>query len=144
MITPRNERGASAVEFALVLPLLILFLFGIIEFGFILYDKAVITNASREGARKGIIYDEDESGAAVAVSEAEIQSMVDTYCGSYLVSLGNSASMPTTVVTPSGACLTKGNALTVTVTYPYTFLVLPDFGTNITLNAVTVMNCENQ
>ncbi|HKK00735.1 MAG TPA: TadE/TadG family type IV pilus assembly protein, partial [Desulfuromonadales bacterium] len=51
----RHERGASAVEFALVLPLLLVILFGIIEFGFILYDKAMITNASREGARAGIV-----------------------------------------------------------------------------------------
>jgi Flp pilus assembly protein TadG len=33
-------------------------LFGIIEFGIILYDKAMITNASREGARAGIVYSE--------------------------------------------------------------------------------------
>ena len=45
------QRGAAAVEFAIVLPLLLVFVFGIIEFGFLLYDKAVITNASREGAR---------------------------------------------------------------------------------------------
>jgi Flp pilus assembly protein TadG len=39
------------VEFALVLPLLILFLFVVLDFGFLVYNKAVITNASREAAR---------------------------------------------------------------------------------------------
>ena len=51
-----SQKGASAVEFALVLPLLMLILFGIIEFGLLMYNKAMITNASREGARRGIVY----------------------------------------------------------------------------------------
>jgi hypothetical protein len=44
------------VEFALVAPLLFVLLFGIIEFGVILYDQAVITNVSREGARFAATY----------------------------------------------------------------------------------------
>ena len=53
---PKNgERGASAIEFAVILPLLLVVLFGIIEFGFVLYNKAVLTNACREGARAGIV-----------------------------------------------------------------------------------------
>ena len=50
-----SQKGASLVEFALVLPLLMLILWGIIEFGLLLYNKQVITNASREGARAGIV-----------------------------------------------------------------------------------------
>ena len=56
MTSRRNQRGASAVEFALILPILICVLFGIVEFGLLMYDKAVITNASREGARAGIVF----------------------------------------------------------------------------------------
>jgi Flp pilus assembly protein TadG len=51
----RETKGASMVEFALVLPILILILFGIIEFGILIYNQQVITNASREGARYGIV-----------------------------------------------------------------------------------------
>jgi len=43
-----DKKGASAVEFAIILPILILILFGIIEFSILFYDKAVITNASRD------------------------------------------------------------------------------------------------
>src|SRR5712692_6093172 len=50
-----EEAGAVAVEFALVLPILILLVFGSVEFGLALYNKEVITNAGREGARAGII-----------------------------------------------------------------------------------------
>ncbi|MGD8892889.1 MAG: pilus assembly protein, partial [Desulfobacterales bacterium] len=50
-----DQNGATVVEFAIILPLLIVFLFGIIEFGLLLYNKQVITNASREGARAGLV-----------------------------------------------------------------------------------------
>ena len=52
----REEKGASLVEFAIILPLLIIVIFGIIEFSILLYDKAVITNAGREGARFGSLF----------------------------------------------------------------------------------------
>ena len=45
----KDQDGATVVEFALVLPLLVVFIFGIIEFSLLLYNKAMITNASREG-----------------------------------------------------------------------------------------------
>ena len=50
-----NERGAVAAEFALLLPVLLTILFGIIEFGMIMYGREIVTNATREGARAGIV-----------------------------------------------------------------------------------------
>lgn len=51
----KREGGASLVEFALVVPLLTLFLFGIVQFG-IAYDKQQsINSAAREGARLGAL-----------------------------------------------------------------------------------------
>ena len=44
------------VEFAIVLPLLLMLIFGMIEFSVMLYDKAMLTNATREGARFGILF----------------------------------------------------------------------------------------
>lgn len=52
-----DEKGVSAVEFALLLPVLVLIIFVIIEGGLVLYNQQVITNASREGARVGILYE---------------------------------------------------------------------------------------
>ena len=47
----RKERGAAAVEMAIVLPMLLLVIGGLVDFGRAFYLNAVITNASREGAR---------------------------------------------------------------------------------------------
>jgi Flp pilus assembly protein TadG len=50
----RSQDGGALVEFAVVLPLLLLILFGFIESGILIYNKQVVTNASREVARAAI------------------------------------------------------------------------------------------
>ena len=51
---PDAERGATAVEFAILLPLLLLMLFGTIDFGYLVNRNTTINNAAREGAREAI------------------------------------------------------------------------------------------
>lgn len=46
-----SDRGAAAVEFAIVLPLLLLIVFGVIDFGRMLYSQVTLTQAAREGSR---------------------------------------------------------------------------------------------
>ena len=53
----RDQRGAVAVEFALIMPMLCLLVFGIIEFGFMLNRDMIVGNASRDGARAGSLAD---------------------------------------------------------------------------------------
>jgi Flp pilus assembly protein TadG len=53
----RNERGAALVEFALVVPILLLLLFGIVEFGIAFNDYISVRNGSREGARAAVVND---------------------------------------------------------------------------------------
>ncbi len=50
-----SERGVAAVEFAIIFPLMLLLMFGIIEFGTMMYDQIMVTNAAREGARWGSV-----------------------------------------------------------------------------------------
>ena len=50
-----DEDGAAAVEFALLLPLLVLLLFGLIQFGLAFNTKIQATNAAREGARMAVV-----------------------------------------------------------------------------------------
>lgn len=63
----REQRGAAAVEFALVLPLLGMLIFGIISFGLAFSDNVALANAVREGARFGAATDATSSGWGSAV-----------------------------------------------------------------------------
>jgi Flp pilus assembly protein TadG len=51
----RNEKGQSMTEFALVLPILALLLFGVIQFGIVFNNYIQLTDAVRAGARKGAV-----------------------------------------------------------------------------------------
>lgn len=53
----RDERGGAMVEFAIVVPLLMLFVMGIVEFGRAWNTYQVITDAAREGARRAVVRD---------------------------------------------------------------------------------------
>ncbi|GAA1735467.1 hypothetical protein GCM10009681_02340 [Luedemannella helvata] len=55
MVHRRRDRGAAAVEFALVLPVLLILVFGIIDFGRMLNAKITLTQAAREGARAAAV-----------------------------------------------------------------------------------------
>jgi TadE-like protein len=50
------EQGAAAVEFAIILPVLILFLFGMIELSILLFDNSMINHSVRVGARTAALY----------------------------------------------------------------------------------------
>lgn len=51
--TGARERGAEAVEFALVVPMFLLLVFGVVDFGYMINHDTMVNNASREGARAG-------------------------------------------------------------------------------------------
>ncbi len=101
-----DERGAAAVEFALLCIPLFLILLGTIEFGFALYAKQAVVSAAREGARAGIVQQTPK------LSATAIQGIV----AGYLSQLGFVAA-PTVTVT--GAQLSNPANLTVQVIYPY-------------------------
>jgi Flp pilus assembly protein TadG len=63
------QRGAAAVEFALVLPLFMALLMGTIDFGYFFYSTQIVTNAAREGARAGTLVPPAD-GAATATATA--------------------------------------------------------------------------
>jgi Flp pilus assembly protein TadG len=69
----RDERGAAMVEFALILPLLVLLTFGIIEFGVAFNASSSVSQASRAGGRTAAIFSTDpqlEFNAAEAAATA--------------------------------------------------------------------------
>jgi Flp pilus assembly pilin Flp len=124
-----QQRGAAAVELAVILPFLVVLVFGMIEFGVMFYDKAVITNASREGVRAGI----------TGVGVSQIKQIVSNYCDVNLINLGgNNAVDPNKIfITP------VGSDLVVRIEYSYDLLFASIFGfPQTTISAETVMRME--
>ncbi len=128
----KKQEGAGLVEFAIVAPLFVVLLFGLVEFGLSVYDKEMLTNASREGARFGVVY------CTPRKTIDDIKAKVREY----LTKAGFSG---TATINVTGAGGASGSSLTVSVTYPYQFQVLPQFlrsmtgSINLTANTQMVM-----
>ena len=145
----KAQGGAAAVEFALVFPIFLVLVFAIVEFGAIFFDKAVITNASREAARAGVVLKTPKLNAL------DVETVARRYWGqtagadgawegpSRLIGFDPSNVLDVTV---TGAEENFGMPLTVTVEYEYNWLVLgPLIGLvagPVNLSATTVMNNE--
>lgn len=61
-----DPRGAAVVEFAIVLPLLLMMLFGTIEWGYYFFTREIVINSAREGARSGSLLGATSSDATDA------------------------------------------------------------------------------
>lgn len=105
--TARAERGQTLVEFALVLPLLALLLFGVIQFGIVFNNYIDLTDAVRAGARKAAVSRQttDPSGP-VGVTKAAV-----------IASAGDISLNPNNITVTSD--WQPGDDVTVQATYPY-------------------------
>jgi Flp pilus assembly protein TadG len=119
----RNEKGASAVEFALVLPLLVLLLFGIISYGVMLSFRQSLSQAAAEGARAAAVtfVENEKQDEAVGAVDAALDSFgVSCSAGNLLKGVTDVGSC---TVTLPGACTpaaaTGVKCVTVTLTYDY-------------------------
>lgn len=129
MRTKLTNKGQSLVETALILPVLLLLLTGIIDFGLLFNSYLVVSNASREGARY----------AAVGNTDAQI-----------MAAAGNAAASldPARleiVVTPGEAARDTGDSVTVTVRYGYSMItpvIAAFFPEAFDIETSTTMRCE--
>lgn len=140
----KNQKGGAIVEFAIILPLLVVLSVGICEFGLLVYNKHVITNASREAARAGIVQRIDSDGNP-SLSNAEVEAILEgiviNYCSQRLITFGAN-NLPTVVSTGVNGAFQQD--LSVKVTYDYNFLVPSLFGqgVNKTIVSQTLMKME--
>ena len=67
-IQMRSERGQSLVEFALALPILVLLLFAVIQFGVVFNNYVTLTDATRAGARKAAVGRQQSNPVGVCVT----------------------------------------------------------------------------
>ena len=70
-----NKRGSTAVEMALILPVLVMILFGIFQFGIAFNNWISLTHAAREGARLAAVGDFDEQAVRNTAPSVAIQSI---------------------------------------------------------------------
>ena len=136
----RSESGAELIEFALTLPLLLLIVLGIIEFGLVFREYEIITNAAREGARVGIL--------PAYTGTAPVQARVEEY-----LTTGGLDPLRWTVTpgvatpTPVGGLCISLRPVTVTYIHPVPFLggIMSYFGSTfgqMTLTARSSMRTE--
>ncbi len=135
----RTESGAELIEFALVLPILLMICAAIIDFGFLFRSWETVTNAAREGARVGSL---------PSYQDADVVDRVELY-----MAAAGFTQTPVTAVS-SAALVTAAGTMTVrsvTVTMTHDFLILKgfaaffggNFGT-VPLTARAVMRTEAQ
>ena len=115
---PRAKRGMAMLEFVFILPVLLLTLFSIIEFGLLFGRWQTLTNAAREGARTAVVYRKD---CVVADVETEVRTIVKNYASSLNIVLAD------TDITIAGPCLGAGSQSSVQVDWPFVFRVVPGF-----------------
>ena len=109
----RCDKGAELIEFALVFPLLLLVLFGIIDFGFLFQRYEAVTNAAREGARIAVL---------PGYAQADVQARVTQYLAAAgLTATPTLAYTAPQAVNVGGACVTITG---VTVGYPHQYLLI--------------------
>ena len=131
----RRESGQALVEFALIAPLLLLLVLGVVEFGRAWNAYQVLTDAAREGARTGVV-------ANLVVTEDSVRGLV-------------SGSLDRAGLDPASATITlqgwrtgRGTPLELTVQYPYDLVWLRPFlgwtttEGQVTLTATSVMRNE--
>lgn len=121
----RNEDGAAAVEFAIILPIFLILAFGIISFGVGFNQKLVVTRAAREAARTMAVTD---SAAAATTAAHNAADSLDS--GSLSISL-----------TGCGPTPDLEDVATAEISYPYSYEI-PILGSyNVTLSSRAVMHC---
>jgi Flp pilus assembly protein TadG len=122
--------GTAAVEFALIAPLVVMLVLGMIEFSRLMMVEEVLTNAAREGCRQAVLTGSTTGNAT---------STVDTYLS------GAGIAGYTTTVSPDPSTAQAGTAITVRISVPYsqvTWLPSPIFLGSVTLTVNVTMRKE--
>jgi Flp pilus assembly protein TadG len=137
MLRPMNirrrhtQQGQALVEFAILLPVLLLLLLGIVQFGVTFNNYIQVTSAAREGARKASVSRQLGSVAATAAARTSAKGAAPNL----------SLSDAQITVTAPGAW-TQGTDVKVTVKYPYAINIIGRVVTSGNLTATSTFRLE--
>jgi Flp pilus assembly protein TadG len=114
----RAESGTEMIEFGLTLPLLLLLVSGMIEFGFLLQKYEIVTNAAREGARIAILptYSATQTARQNNASARAKQYLRNAGLDDTLANVTVSPPVSNVLAAPATGCIWS---VPVTVTYPH-------------------------
>jgi Flp pilus assembly protein TadG len=123
----RDERGQAMVEFAVVLPIFVVLVFGIIQFGIVFNNYVTLTDATRAGARAGAVARNDADPTGTATSAVQT-SATDLNQSNLNVSVNSTWQ--------------SGSDITVHATYPYSINLLGWVISSGTLTSTTTERVE--
>lgn len=115
----RSQRGAAAIEFAIVLPILLLFVLGIVDLGLMMNSVSVTANAAREGARAAALGANGTQTRSVAKSAFEFLPDADAATNTVTVTCLTAAGAPCSI---DDSTADSGGTVKVTVSYVHSWL----------------------
>lgn len=113
---PRGEQGQSLAEFALVLPILLILVFGLIEMAMAWRVFQVVTNVTREGARVAVLATTPDDNPVLARIQSGLEDSNLTYNRDWITLSCDGAG--------TSICDQSGHETEVRIDYPYTFRLL--------------------
>ena len=132
MFKRRNtDQGQAVVEFAVILPVLLLILFAILQFGVVFNNYIQVTAAAREGARKASV--------SRSLGTASAESAATTAAKDAAPGLNQSN---ITVSFPNSPSFAQGSDVSVQVTYPYSISIIGLVVASGNLSSTTTMRVE--
>lgn len=158
-----DDHGAAAVEFALIVPLLLLVVFGIINFGVLFSQQLTLNNGVREGARRAVVGDpaaprscdqiiasvrNQLSGLALEPSQVQIKVTQDGWtdangCGTSFVTTSFGVRGGNVPCTNSYSSTSRSGSLIVEALYVSDIPVsVPPFPTTLPISSKAVYRCE--
>ena len=140
------ERGAGLVEFAIASAAFLLFIFGIIEFGFALFTYHSVSNAARLGSRWAIV----RGASCNTLDHCNASSSdIQTFVQSQVVAVMDPTQVTVTATWPGngGSCASgskaRGCPVIVTVSYPFNFAIPYVSGTQLQISSTSQMTIAN-
>jgi Flp pilus assembly protein TadG len=126
-----TDQGQAVVEFAVILPVLLLILFAILQFGVVFNDYIQVTAAAREGARKAAV------SRSLGTSSAETAATTAAKNAAPGLNQSN-----ITVSFPNSPTFAQGSDVSVQVTYPYSISIIGLVVASGNLSSTTTMRVE--